>query len=293
MMSDSGARGNKSNFAQLGGMRGLMSAPSGKIIELPVKSSFKEGLSVLEYFISTHGARKGLVDTALNTAHSGYLTRKLVDVVQDVVVTEDDCQTKSYDTIRAIREGSEVLTKLRDRIVGRCPQENIINPTTGKIITGIGEMITIEATDEIDECGIEEVKIRTISACKAKIGICTKCYGQDLGTKRMVSRGEAVGVIAAQSIGEPGTQLTMRTFHTGGVAGSDITQGLPRVLELYESRNKDKIKGLATLAGASGKIVFYEDQMTFLKDYAKSFYPSILYKYSLSKASNELKDNRF
>lgn len=254
MMSDSGARGNRSNFTQLGAMRGLMAAPNGRIIELPVKSSFKEGLTVLEYFISSHGARKGLADTALKTADSGYLTRRLVDVAQDLVISEHDCDTYEYESIKAIKEGSEVIVDLKDRILGRTSQEEI-KDKSGNVIVKVGDLLNEEQVKNIIEAGIEEVKIRNISTCKSTKGICQKCYGRDLATNNIVQIGEAIGTIAAQSIGEPGTQLTMRTFHTGGVAGNDITQGLPRVVELFEARTP---KGKAVLATETGTLEIIE-----------------------------------
>ncbi|MGL4589578.1 MAG: DNA-directed RNA polymerase subunit beta' [Mycoplasmatales bacterium] len=254
MMADSGARGTKSNFTQLGAMRGLMAAPSGKIIELPVKSSFKEGLSVLEYFISSHGARKGLADTALKTADSGYLTRRLVDVAQDVVVTEDDCGTTSYDVVSDIMEGTEVIEGLKERLIGRTIQETIFGDD-GEVVIAQGELIYENIAEKIVDLGIKEVKLRTTFSCRSETGICKKCYGRDLALNAMVNIGEAVGIVSAQSIGEPGTQLTMRTFHSGGVAGNDITQGLPRVVELFEARPP---KGKAILAGENGKIHYTE-----------------------------------
>lgn len=250
MMSDSGARGNRSNFTQLGAMRGLMAAPNGRIIELPVKSSFKEGLSVLEYFISSHGARKGLADTALKTADSGYLTRRLVDVAQDVVITEEDCHTYDYDVITDMMEGDEILVPFKERIVGRCLQQDVFDKK-GNVLFETGHLITEADADQIVDLGINELKIRTVFSCKAKDGICRKCYGRDLSNNNLVSIGEAVGIVSAQSIGEPGTQLTMRTFHTGGVAGADITQGLPRVVEIFEAGNP---KGKAILTPESGKV---------------------------------------
>lgn len=259
MMSDSGARGNRSNFTQLGAMRGLMAAPNGKIIELPVKSSFKEGLSVLEYFISSHGARKGLADTALKTADSGYLTRRLVDVAQDIVVVEEDCETYKYEKISALTEGTEVIVKLSDRIIGRYSQEKIADKE-GNIIVNIGDMITEKMAKKIEDNGIETVKIRNIFSCKSHDGICQKCYGRDLATNKLVQVGEAIGTVAAQSIGEPGTQLTMRTFHTGGVAGNDITQGLPRVVELFEARTP---KGKTILAKENGIVEINEKASGF------------------------------
>ena len=251
MMSDSGARGNASNFTQLAGMRGLMANPAGRIIELPIKSSFREGLTVLEYFISTHGARKGLADTALKTADSGYLTRRLVDVAQDVIIREDDCQTDRGLTVSAITEGSEMIEPLYDRLVGRTAYQTIFHPETKEVIVEKNKYINEDFAKEIVDCGIEEVTIRTVFTCNTKHGACKKCYGRNLATGQQVEVGEAVGIIAAQSIGEPGTQLTMRTFHTGGVAGSDITQGLPRIQEIFEARNP---KGQAVISEITGVV---------------------------------------
>jgi DNA-directed RNA polymerase subunit beta' len=249
MMSDSGARGNASNFTQLAGMRGLMANPAGRIIELPIKSSFREGLTVLEYFISTHGARKGLADTALKTADSGYLTRRLVDVAQDVIVREEDCGTDRGILARALTDGTEVIVKLEERLVGRYAQKTVRHPETGEILVRKDEMITEDIANAIIKAGIKEVWIRSAFTCNTRHGVCKKCYGRNLATGAEVEVGEAVGIIAAQSIGEPGTQLTMRTFHTGGVAGDDITQGLPRVQELFEARNP---KGQAVISEIDG-----------------------------------------
>ncbi|MBB6455194.1 DNA-directed RNA polymerase subunit beta' [Salirhabdus euzebyi] len=251
MMSDSGARGNASNFTQLAGMRGLMANPSGRIIELPIKSSFREGLTVLEYFISTHGARKGLADTALKTADSGYLTRRLVDVAQDVIVREDDCGTDSGLTVSTLRDGDEIIVPLIDRLIGRTAFKTIKHPETGEVIVSRNELITEDIAKEIINVGIEDVYIRTVFTCDTKHGVCKKCYGRNLATGQQVEVGEAVGIIAAQSIGEPGTQLTMRTFHTGGVAGDDITQGLPRIQEVFEARNP---KGQAVISEVLGTV---------------------------------------
>src|SRR5699024_7443553 len=215
MMSDSGARGNPSNFTQLAGMRGLMANPAGRIIELPIRSSFREGLTVLEYFISTHGARKGLADTALKTADSGYLTRRLVDVAQDVIVRESDCGTDRGLKVTELSVGAEVVEPLIDRLVGRTAFENIVHPETGEIMVHANEIISEDQAKEVVNAGIEEVMIRSVFTCNTKHGVCKKCYGRNLATGANVEVGEAVGIIAAQSIGEPGTQLTMRTFHTG------------------------------------------------------------------------------
>ncbi len=251
MMSDSGARGNASNFTQLAGMRGLMANPAGRIIELPIKSSFREGLTVLEYFISTHGARKGLADTALKTADSGYLTRRLVDVAQDVIVREDDCGTDRGLLVSALREGSEIIEPLDERLDGRYARKKIVNPKTNEVLVAENELITEDLAIAIVEAGVEEVTIRSAFTCNTRHGVCKKCYGRNLATGSEVEVGEAVGIIAAQSIGEPGTQLTMRTFHTGGVAGDDITQGLPRIQELFEARNP---KGQAVITEIAGVI---------------------------------------
>ena len=257
MISDSGARGNASHFTQLSGMRGLMSNTSGKAIELPVKSSFKEGLTVSEYFISTHGARKGSTDTALKTAESGYLTRRLVDVSQDVIVTAEDCGTDHGFIVKDL--GDEVATqvKLVDRLTGRFAVRDITHPETREVIVKGGELISAINAKAIVEAGIKEVEVRTLFTCECANGVCRKCYGTNLATGMVVNVGEAVGVMAAQSIGEPGTQLTMRTFHTGGVAGSDITQGLPRVEELFEARNPKKA---AVISGIDGKVISIKDE---------------------------------
>ena len=214
-----------------------MANPAGQIIELPIKSSFREGLTVLEYFISTHGARKGLADTALKTADSGYLTRRLVDVAQDVIVREDECGTDRGLEIGALMEGTEVIEGLDERIVGRHTKKTIYHPETGEVILRRDGLITEDMLVLLLDSGIEEVTIRSAFTCNTKHGVCKKCYGINLATGEEVEVGEAVGIIAAQSIGEPGTQLTMRTFHTGGVAGDDITQGLPRIQEIFEARN--------------------------------------------------------
>ncbi|MEC0328901.1 DNA-directed RNA polymerase subunit beta' [Paenibacillus macerans] len=251
MMVDSKARGNKSQITQLGGMRGLMANPAGRIIELPIKSNFREGLTVLEYFISTHGARKGLADTALRTADSGYLTRRLVDVAQDVIVREEDCGTDKGFTVGVIQDGKEVIENLYDRIEGRYSFETVRHPENGEIIIHRNELIDSDKAHEIVDAGITKLQIRSVLSCRARHGVCKKCYGRNLATGKHVEIGEAVGIIAAQSIGEPGTQLTMRTFHTGGVAGDDITQGLPRIQELFEARNP---KGQATISEIDGVI---------------------------------------
>ena len=256
MMSDSGARGNISNFTQLAGMRGLMAAPNGKIMELPVTSNFREGLTVMEMFLSTHGARKGMTDTALKTADSGYLTRRLVDVAQDVIIRETDCGSDRGLTISAIREGNEMIETLEERMIGRYAQRSVKNPVTGEVFVGHNELITEDIARKIMDAGIEEVTIRSAFTCDTKHGVCKHCYGRNLATGSEVEVGEAVGTIAAQSIGEPGTQLTMRTFHTGGVAGDDITQGLPRIQEIFEARNP---KGGATITEVTGEVVSIDE----------------------------------
>jgi DNA-directed RNA polymerase subunit beta' len=252
MMSDSGARGNISNFTQLAGMRGLMAAPNGQIMELPIISNFREGLSVLEMFISTHGARKGMTDTALKTADSGYLTRRLVDVAQDVIVREEDCGTDRGLEISAIREGNEIIESLEERLVGRYTQKSVKHPETGEVLLPADALISEADARRLIDAGVEKLTIRSVFTCNTKHGVCKHCYGRNLATGDDVEVGEAVGTIAAQSIGEPGTQLTMRTFHTGGVAGDDITQGLPRVQEIFEARNP---KGLAVITEVTGEVV--------------------------------------
>ncbi|SDW89590.1 DNA-directed RNA polymerase subunit beta' [Marininema mesophilum] len=252
MMANSGARGNVSQITQLAGMRGLMANPSGRIIELPIKSNFREGLSVLEYFISTHGARKGLADTALRTADSGYLTRRLVDVAQDVIVREDDCGTDKGLPVSDIADGGEVIEELFDRIVGRLAFNTVRHPETGEVLVQRNQLIDEELAAVVVEAGVKEVQIRSVLSCRTHHGVCRRCYGRNLALGTRVEIGEAVGIIAAQSIGEPGTQLTMRTFHTGGVAGDDITQGLPRIQELFEARNP---KGQATITEIGGKVI--------------------------------------
>ncbi len=251
IMAHSGARGSKNQIRQLAGMRGLMANASGKTVEVPVKSNFREGLSVMEYFTSSHGARKGLADTALRTADSGYLTRRLVDVSQDVIVREVDCGTTEITLTQAIKDGNEVIEELYDRIVGRYTIDAITNPETGEVIVEADSMIQEDEAEKIINLGMDKVEIRTVLNCQTNHGVCSKCYGRNLATGKEVNIGEAVGIIAAQSIGEPGTQLTMRTFHTGGVAGGDITQGLPRVEELFEAR---KPKGLAIIAEVAGRV---------------------------------------
>ncbi|NLG85524.1 MAG: DNA-directed RNA polymerase subunit beta' [Firmicutes bacterium] len=262
MMANSGARGNFQQLSQLAGMRGLMNDPSGRTIDLPIKTNFREGLSVLDFFNSTHGARKGLADTALRTADSGYLTRRLVDVAQDVIVREEDCGTTEGIRVGAIYYESEfeegqgqLIESLFERIVGRLASEDIFDPQTGELIVARNEEITEEIAERIEKVGIREVPIRSVMTCRTRYGVCARCYGRNLATGKLVDVGEAVGIIAAQSIGEPGTQLTMRTFHMGGVAGDDITLGLPRVEELFEAR---KPKGQSIVAEVGGTVKLTE-----------------------------------
>ncbi len=251
MMADSGARGNKQQIKQLAGIRGLFADTSGKTIDIPIKSNFREGLNVLEFFLSSHGTRKSLADTALRTADSGYLTRRLVDISQDVIVNEEDCGSTEGLEVSRIMDGNSEIVSLAERIVGRYPLEAIVDPASGEVLADTDTLITSEVADKIAKAGIEKVRIRSILNCHAKSGVCAKCYGANLATGQRCNIGEAVGIIAAQSIGEPGTQLTMRTFHTGGIAGDDITHGLPRVEELFEAR---KPKGLAVISEISGRV---------------------------------------
>ena len=249
MMADSGARGSMAQIRQLAGMRGLMADTSGRTIEIPIKANFREGLSVLEYFISSRGARKGMADTALRTADSGYLTRRLVDVSQEVIIREDDCGTDDGIEVSEIEEHGQVIETFAERIHGRYPAEDIVDPQTGEVLFTRDTMMRKENADVLEAHGIHAVKIRSVLTCRARSGVCAKCYGINLAIGEPVGAGEAVGIIAAQSIGEPGTQLTMRTFHTGGVAGGDITQGLPRVEELFEARKPKKMAQLAEIGG--------------------------------------------
>jgi DNA-directed RNA polymerase subunit beta' len=257
MMATSGARGNLQQISQLAGMRGLMADPSGRIIELPIRANFREGLTVLEYFTSTHGARKGLADTALRTADSGYLTRRLVDVAQDVIVREVDCGTTEGTIVKEIKDGGQVIEGFEERLVGRVASEDIKHPETGEVLVEANHLIDEEVAKDIVDAGITETIVRSVLTCQSRYGVCVACYGRNLATGRIVEVGEAVGIIAAQSIGEPGTQLTMRTFHMGGVAGDDITQGLPRVEELFEAR---KPKGQAIIAEISGVVRLGENR---------------------------------
>ena len=257
MMAHSGARGSQNQIRQLAGMRGLMADTSGKTVEVPIRANFREGLNVLEYFISSHGARKGLADTALRTADSGYLTRRLVDVSQDVIIREDDCGTTHGIEVFDIKDGKEMIEGLFDRLSGRYAAEDIVHPKTGEVIVSRNELISEAKAKAVVDAGVEKAMIRSVLTCQSKVGICAKCYGSNLASGDPVPIGEAVGIIAAQSIGEPGTQLTMRTFHTGGVAGDDITQGLPRVEELFEAR---KPKGLAIIAENGGTVHILENK---------------------------------
>jgi DNA-directed RNA polymerase subunit beta' len=257
IMAHSGARGSKNQIKQVGGMRGLMANAQGKTIEIPITANFREGLSILDYFVSSNGARKGLSDTALRTADSGYLTRRLVDVSHNVIVRELDCGTDEGIEVSAFVDGKEVIESLKLRIAGRTALDDIADPETGEIIVSKGEEISDAQAEAVENAGIESVRIRSVMTCKSQVGVCAKCYGRCLATGESVNIGEAVGIQAAQSIGEPGTQLTMRTFHTGGVAGGDITQGLPRVEELFEAR---KPKGLAEICEEDGKVVSIESR---------------------------------
>ncbi len=249
MMSDSGARGNMTQMRQLAGMRGLMFSATGRTMEIPIKSNFREGLNILEYFMAARGSRKALSDTALRTADSGYLTRRLVDVSQDVIIREEDCGTRKGIWVSQITDGNDVIEPLKDRLLGRYIIGDVVDPATGEVLASDGDMLDEAQVKAIVGAGIEKVYIRTILECEARHGICAHCYGADLATSKKVNVGEAVGIIAAQSIGEPGTQLTMRTFHTGGVAGADITNGLPRVEELFEARRPKKTAILSEVAG--------------------------------------------
>ena len=255
MMADSGARGSMKQIRQLTGMRGLMANTAGKTIEIPIKANFREGLSVLEYFTSSRGARKGLADTALRTADSGYLTRRMVDVCQDVIIREADCGVEKGIVVSEISEGGQVIEKFSERIKGRFPVRDILKPGTDEVLISKDHMMTEDDAALMESFDIHSAEIRTVLTCRAHSGICAKCYGMNLATSKPVGPGEAVGIIAAQSIGEPGTQLTMRTFHTGGLAGGDITQGLPRVEELFEARRP---KRMATIAEIGGTVRFEE-----------------------------------
>ncbi len=249
MMADSGARGSMAQIRQLAGMRGLMADTAGRTIEIPIKANFREGLSVLEYFISSRGARKGMADTALRTADSGYLTRRLVDVSQQVIIREEDCGTREGILVSEIKEHGQVIETFAERVHGRYPTDDIVDPTSGEVLFTQNTMLRKDDAKTLEDHGIHQIKIRSVLTCRARSGVCAKCYGINLAIGEPVGAGEAVGIIAAQSIGEPGTQLTMRTFHTGGVAGGDITQGLPRVEELFEARKPKKMAQLAEISG--------------------------------------------
>ena len=258
MMSDSGARGNLDQLKQIAGMRGLMASTTGRTVEIPIKSSFREGLDALEYFISAHGARKGLSDTELRTADSGYLTRRLVDVSQDIIVREDDCGSTDGIDVYDIKDGNQIIEKMQERLLGRYPMNDVVDPNTGKVIVDKDTLITEDIADKIAEAGITKVLVRSVIGCRTEHGVCAKCYGMGLASRKEVDIGDPVGIIAAQSIGEPGTQLTMRTIHSGGVAGvADITQGLPRVEELFEAR---KPKGLAIITEITGKVSIKDEK---------------------------------
>ena len=258
MMVKSGARGNMNQLRQIAGMRGLMASTTGKAVEIPIKSCFREGLDALEYFISSHGARKGLSDTALRTADSGYLTRRLVDVSQDIIVREHDCETNEGLMLEDIKDGNQIVEKLEERLEGRYPLNDITNPETGELIVDTNTMINKEIAKQIVDAGYTQVFVRSVIGCRSKHGVCQKCYGMGLARRELVSIGESVGIIAAQSIGEPGTQLTMRTIHSGGVAGvADITQGLPRVEEIFEAR---KPKGVAVITEIDGTVKISESK---------------------------------
>ena len=251
IMADSGARGSAAQLRQLAGMRGLMAKPSGEIIETPITANFREGLSVLQYFISTHGARKGLADTALKTANSGYLTRRLVDVAQDVIVSETDCGTEDGMTVTPLFEGGEIIQPLGDRILGRTVLEDVVDPYSEEVIVARNEEVTEESVKRIEDAGIESVRLRSPLTCKTQRGVCVKCYGRDLSRGNTVNLGEAVGIIAAQSIGEPGTQLTMRTFHLGGTASRAVEQSV------HTARHEGKLelRETATVTNKNGKLV--------------------------------------
>ena len=287
MMADSGARGSMAQIRQLAGMRGLMADTSGRTIEIPIKANFREGLSVLEYFISSRGARKGMADTALRTADSGYLTRRLVDVSQEVIIREEDCGTSDGILVSEIEEHGQVIETFAERVHGRYPAEDIVDPATGEVLFTRDTMLLNEDAKTLEKHGIHEVKIRSVLTCRARSGVCAKCYGINLAIGEPVGAGEAVGIIAAQSIGEPGTQLTMRTFHTGGVAGGDITQGLPRVEELFESR---KPKKMAQLAEISGRVTLEEAKRNAICNVTITANDGEVVSYALPYAGLRVKD---
>jgi DNA-directed RNA polymerase subunit beta' len=281
LMADSGARGSREQVRQLAGMRGLMSKPSGEVIETPITANFREGLSVLQYFISTHGARKGLADTALKTADSGYLTRRLVDVAQDVIINEPDCGTIDGIFVSAIMEGGEILEPLRDRIVGRVSQEDIYDPMTGEMLVEVNQEITETLGNSVQAAGIERVKIRSVLTCEARRGVCARCYGRNLATGRMVEIGEAVGVIAAQSIGEPGTQLTMRTFHYGGTASRVSEQSKhiaknPGLVKFLNVATVESKRGALVVVNRTGKLVLTDEKGRERERYALTYGSQLL-----------------
>ena len=252
MMADSGARGSMNQIKQLAGMRGLLANTAGKTIEMPIRANYREGLGVLEYFVASRGARKGLADTALRTADSGYLTRRMVDVAQDVIIREQDCHAERGIMVSDIREGKEMIEEFSERLVGRYAVRDVVHPETGEIIVPYGKMMDLFDAEAIEAAGIKELEIRSVLTCRAHVGVCAQCYGSNMSNGECVNIGEAVGIIAAQSIGEPGTQLTMRTFHTGGIASAeDITQGLPRVEELFESRRPKAMAIMTEIAGTA------------------------------------------
>ena len=252
MMADSGARGSMAQIRQLAGMRGLIANTSGKTIEIPIRANYREGLNILEYFIAGKGARKGLADTALRTADSGYLTRRLVDVSQDVIIREEDCGATEGIVVSDIREGNEMIERLEERLQGRFAVNDILDPKTGEVLVSKDKMMTAEDAKKVVDAGIDKAEIRSVLCCTTRHGVCSKCYGANLANGERVGVGEAVGIIAAQSIGEPGTQLTMRTFHTGGIASAeDITQGLPRVEELFEARRPKNLAIMTEIAGTA------------------------------------------
>ena len=265
MMADSGARGSAAQIKQLSGMRGLMAKPDGSIIETPITSNFREGLTVLQYFIATHGARKGLADTALKTANSGYLTRRLVDVTQDLVVVEDDCGTSDGFVMKAVVQGGDVIEALRDRILGRVTASDVVDPSSGETLVEAGTLLTEKLVDMIDQSGVDEVKVRTPITCKTRHGLCAHCYGRDLARGKLVNAGEAVGVIAAQSIGEPGTQLTMRTFHIGGAASRAAAASQVEAKSNGTARFSSQMryvannKGELVVIGRSCEVVIHDD----------------------------------
>ena len=273
MMADSGARGSRQQIRQLAGMRGLMAKPSGEIIESPITANFREGLNVLEYFISTHGARKGLADTALKTADSGYLTRRLVDVCQDVIITEDDCETLNGIFVEPHYEGEQIIVPLKDKIIGRTALDNVVDIISDQVVCKAGEEITEEIADRIEKTGIEKIRIRSVLTCETKRGVCAKCYGRDLGSQKPVELGTAVGIVAAQSIGEPGTQLTMRTFHIGGTASRIVEQSYYKarnkgIVKFHDLKTVKSKKGETVVLNKNGEITLHDETGRELERYA-------------------------